>query len=135
MWNLLKINEFCRDEMQMIKYLIKMGILSNNKICKNCKSDMELKKIADCWHWRCRKVRVINFRKVQCNSKQSIRKEIFFSNSNLPIQKILQLLYMMDKNYEQIQIINEIQLNKNTVSQWMDFIKQVMEERAISSSE
>ena len=104
MWNLLKINEFCRDEMQMIEeYLIKMVILNNYKICKNCTSDMELKKIADCWYWRCRKVRVVNFRKVHSNAKQSIIKDTIFSNSNLPIQKILQLLYMLVKNYEQIQ--------------------------------
>ena len=112
-----------------------MGILNSNKICKNCNSDMELKKIPDCWYWRCRKVRVINFCKVHYNAKQSIRKDTFFSNSNLPIQKILQFLYMLVKNYEQIQIINEIQLNKNTISQWMDFVRKVVEEWAISSSE
>ena len=42
---------------------------------------------------------------------------------------------MLVKNYEQFQIINELDLNKNTVSQWMGFVRQVMGKGLFSSSE
>ena len=30
MWNLSKINDFCQDEMQVMQYLMKTGIISTN---------------------------------------------------------------------------------------------------------
>ena len=42
---------------------------------------------------------------------------------------------MLVKNYEQIKIIEELELNKNTVSQWMAFVRMIFEEWAMRSSE
>ena len=116
MWNILKLNEFYVNEMEMIEYVIKIGILKGNNICTVCNSEMQLKKIKDSCYWRCRKVTLINCRKVQCEAKESITKDTFFYQSHLPLQKILLLLYMLIKNYDQIQIIDELELNKNTKS-------------------
>ena len=65
----------------------------------------------DSWYWRCRKVTLINCRKVQCDAKEYITKDTFFCQSHLPLQKILLLLYMLIKNYDQIQIIDELIIN------------------------
>ena len=42
---------------------------------------------------------------------------------------------MLVKNYRQKDIIHELVLNKNTVNQWMTFVREVMEEWAAHSSE
>ena len=40
---------------------------------------------------------------------------------------------MLVRNYRQKVIIHELGLNKNTVSQWMTFLREVMEEWAVHS--
>ena len=87
MWNILKLNEFYVNEMEMIEYLIKIGILKGTNICTVCNSEMQLKKIKDSWYWRCRKVTLINCRKVQYNAKEFITKILSFTKATFRYKK------------------------------------------------
>ena len=81
----------------MIEYLIKIEIFKGTNICTVLNSEMQLKKIKDSWYWQCRKVTLINCRKVQCDAKESITKDTFFYQSHLLLQKILLLLKYVNK--------------------------------------
>ena len=121
-WNLLRMNALACDRENLLKFLQEKGVIPTKKQCPKCGAEMHLDSQD---FWRCGKLTTnAHKRKIRCETKQSIRKKTWFSCSKIGIEKILPLTYMLLRNYSLLDVAHELDVNKNTVSRWISFVRQ-----------
>ncbi|XP_076635492.1 uncharacterized protein LOC143348781 [Colletes latitarsis] len=125
-WTLFKLHEFCKNKETLFKFLQDKKLIAKNLNCPQCGNTMKLVNE----NWRCRRTIPASAnagkRKRICDIKISVKRGTWFSKTKLSYEIVLKLTYMLVHNFEQYHIIRELELNKNTVSQWNYFMKQVM---------
>ena len=134
-WNFIKIHELCKDDTKVIEFIKTRELIKKFVKCEKYQSVMEMKYLAKGWFWRCQKKRLVNCRKVKYDFTISIKAKSWYSKSKLPIGKILQLTYILLHIYQQFDIVNELELNKTSVSHWMALVREVSENWTMKSSE
>ena len=123
-WNWNKIQIFCQNKEELIKYLQEKSVLSSKQKCPTCSSDMKLD--LDKEGWRCRKTNVVPKRgKVVCDTYVSLKKNSWFDRSKMNMGKILAITYLLLKNQSLQFVCEEMEINKNTATDWIKFVRQV----------
>ena len=121
-WNLTRILDFCKDEEKMIEYFMERGVLKSTMDCPKCGEVMKRRNL----FWRCYKtVKSKKRGKEKCNGKRSIRYGSWFSRSRLTMQKVMLVTYMMLYNYERQAIAHELDVNLETLTNWLCFLREV----------
>lgn len=121
-WNLIRLHEFSKDEDKLFQYLVDRNLLPKEKICPKCGSEMKLSG----QRFRCYTTSSVrNQKKKQCNGELSINSGTWFQRSKLSHAQVLKLTYMIIRNYHENDISREIDVNKNTVTDWVSFARQV----------
>lgn len=112
------------DKMEVLEWCARRRLIRNSVQCLNCQIDKTLISRADCgdgYRWQCRR----------CKSRTSIRDLSFFVRSNLPIQKIIWIIYCWSRDYPQKDIAHEVGISENrshTISDWCNFLREVCEQ-------
>jgi len=120
-FNLVRILLFCEDEEKMIKYFMQRGVLKNTMNCPKC--DGQMKRVNS--FWRCWKLIKGKKGKHQCQGVVSIRHKSWFAKSKLPMKTIMAVTYMMLYNYERQAIAWELDVNLETITNWLGFLREV----------
>jgi len=95
---------------------VKLHLLNNKMSCPNCSTAMHLKtdkSVADGLRWRC----------CNCNKQLSVRHRSIFSESRLPLQILMKLLYKLSHNIEIMTIAHDLVLTRKTVSVWASLVR------------
>lgn len=106
---------------EAISFLVSVGALKNEMNCNKCGSKMNVQKQAgktDGIRWVCRNG------KKEC-SKKSIRDGSFFKNANLTLPNSLLLLYMWAYDFDNKNVIHELELSPKTVVDWLNMCREI----------
>ena len=107
--NMLKLFKLFTDEGAAFNFAIRNNLIYRRMKCDQCENEMLLYKDSHRkgeYYWKCPKCR-------KCNS---IFKYSIFSFSNLPLNKILQMLYCWAHKFSVTQTAHEVDVSCNTVS-------------------
>lgn len=117
-YNLIElVCRFKGDILSVITFLAQRKLIPNNRKCIVCDMHMSLIKSndrCDGYVWSCVPV---------CRKKCSIRKDSIFQDSRLPLDKLIYLMYFWCNKKLQNDICYELNLDKNTVSEWCLFFR------------
>ncbi|XP_077287919.1 uncharacterized protein LOC143912512 [Arctopsyche grandis] len=127
-WNLYSLHDATKNIEECLQWLAKRRLIKNSCICNVCgqfasllkcaqKSLLKCAQIIDGFRWGC----------THCNFRRSIRSETFFSRSNLPLRKIILIIYSWSKELPQTLIVNEIGVNENAAVDWCNFCREECE--------
>ncbi|CAF1036061.1 unnamed protein product [Brachionus calyciflorus] len=95
------------DPLQLIQYLMRIGLLLPNRTCPKCNREMVLKKRAkyvDGASWRCS----------SCRSFNTIRTGSFFEKLRLLIMLLLEIVEFWAKERKQIDIEESLHVSRPT---------------------
>jgi len=79
--------------------------------------EREYQRVSDKVTWRCPPK--------NCRTTTSIRKGSFFERSGLPLDKLIDLIYYWSLELPHAAIQNELQVDKQTVTDWANFLREV----------
>ena len=104
------------------------GPLINGKHQGGCTQDMHLKVTNDSkdkLQWRCRKVHTVHkdghtFK--MKDVKLSIRYNSWLVDSKLPLETILEFIYLWSQGFTHSEVMHELKLSKKTVTEWFMFL-------------
>ena len=108
-----------------------LGPLINGCHLQNCRKEMLLKSTEDRKDgltWRGRKVHSAckNDRKFTIKDvKLSIQTHTWISDSNLPLNIIVELIYLWSQRFTNSEIKHELKLSKQTIIEWTAFFREV----------
>jgi len=77
----------------------------------------EYQRVSDKVTWRCPSK--------NCRTNTSIRKDSFFERSGLPLDKLIDLIYYWLLELPHVAIQHELQVDKQTVTDWANFLREV----------
>lgn len=106
-------NIFRKDKIEILIFLASIKLIKNKMICIDCKNYMKLNldsKSLDGYIWICNN----QHKKLQI----SVRKFSFFNNIRKSFKQCFLFIYYWCEQKEQIKIINELSISKNTCSSW-----------------
>ena len=88
--------------------------------------------------WRCRKAHTVV--KGRCkytmkDVKLTIRHESWLVDSKLPLQYIVELMYLWSQSFSVYEIMHELSLSKKTVVEWANFFREACFTTIIDGSE
>ena len=93
----------------------------NHMVCKKTKDtkDEEI--------WQCRKVHTVvkgNLTYSMKDVKLTVRDESWLVDSKLPLEYIVELIYLWSQSFSVDEIIHELKLSKKTVVEWTNFFRE-----------
>ena len=93
----------------------------NHMVCKKTKDtkDEEI--------WRCRKVHTVvkgNLTYSMKDIKLTVRHESWLVDSKLPLESIVELMYLWSQSFSVDEIIHALKLSKKTVVEWTNFFRE-----------
>ena len=93
----------------------------NHMVCKKTKDtkDEEI--------WQCRKVHTVvkgNLTYSMKDVKLTVRHESWLVDSKLPLESIVELIYLWSQSFSVDEIIHEVKLSKKTVVEWTNFFRE-----------
>ena len=106
------------------------GPIVSGKRHGNCGHQMLLKKTndsKDTYVWRCRKVHKIHHAGHTYTVKDvklSIRHQSWLVDSKIPLEIVLELIYLWSQGFSHSEIIHELKLSKKTVTEWSHFFRE-----------
>ena len=123
-----------------IHFLQKNGVLKSTVNCPgalvggkrqgNCSKPMSLKETKDSkdlYVWHCRKVHTI-FKDTRTftvkDIKLSIRHESWLMDTKLPLELVVELIYLWSQGFTHSEIIHELKLSNKTVTEWCHFFQE-----------
>jgi IS1 family transposase len=112
------LHDVFHDEEKCIDYLIEKGIILREIQCCHCNGRMTLRRAIKAY--RCTTGR--------CRKEKSIRENSFFSKSKLPLRKIMRLGYLWLIKTPITSIISAIGCGAHTVTNFMGYFRQLVEE-------
>ena len=74
------------------------------------------KRIADKYNWKCKR---------PCRREKSVKKDSIFEKTNLPITKFFLFLIKWSKSSLQSDISHELNIDKNSVSEWCNILREM----------
>ena len=77
--------------------------------------------------WRCRKVHTVvkgNLTYSMKDVKLTVRHESWLVDSKLPLESIVELMYLWSQSFSVDEIIHELKLSKKTVVEWTNFFRE-----------
>ena len=77
--------------------------------------------------WRCRKSHTVvkgNCKYTMKDVKLTIRHESWLVDSKLPLQYIVELMYLWSQSFSVDEIMHELKLSKKTVVEWANFFRE-----------
>ena len=123
-----------------IEFMQKQGILRSSVNCPGplvngsrlhgCGKPMQLKKTndsKDTYVWRCRKIhKVIRNNGIYTvkDVKLSIQHQSWIVDAKLPLEIILELIYLWSQGFSQGEILHELKLSNKTVTEWTNFFRE-----------
>lgn len=137
MWSVVKLFKLfeCNEDgplsMVVIEQLQSWGLIAKNKSLK-CKNGHFAKlcphaDYTDGFVWRCRERFSKNNKKmVNCDFKQSIRKDTFFEKSHLSIYRIVMFSYLWTENVSLTFIKSQIDIAQQSAVDWASFHREVV---------
>lgn len=112
-------------KLEIIRFYMDLGLIAEEVACKKCGRPMKLTKIAgtsiDGYQWLCR----VSRRDDTHTTKKSIRCGSWFSGSKLPLTTVSKITYLWVIKAEPVAIICQTGVNKNTVTDWLQFCRDV----------
>ena len=122
--------QFMREYNILKKSMKCPGPLQSGRRQGNCSQEMTLKRTndsKDLYIWRCRKVH-----KVQCSSswytvkdvKLSIRHESWLVDCKIPLELVLELIYLWSQGFTNTEIIHELKISNKTTTEWTHFFRE-----------
>ena len=106
------------------------GPLIEGKWQGGCGQLMTLKRTndsRDVFQWRCRRVHTVHKAKMQYKVKDvklSIRYNSWLIDSKLPVENILELIYLWSQGFTHSEVMHELKLSKKTVTEWFLFFRE-----------
>uniref|UniRef100_A0A1B6L2V9 Uncharacterized protein n=1 Tax=Graphocephala atropunctata TaxID=36148 RepID=A0A1B6L2V9_9HEMI len=103
-----------------IEGLQNIGLLAKSSKCSKCGCGMylgEKSEVSDGFVWRCNKT--------GCKTAKSLRKGTFFSQSNMPLSKILLLAYMWCRKFSHDHVQHELGVSSETIVNWYNYFRKV----------
>ena len=106
------------------------GPLIEGKRQGGCGKFMTLKKTndsRDVLQWRCRRVHTVHKAKMQYKVKDvklSICYNSWLIDSRLPLENILELIYLWAQGFAHSEVMHELKLSKKTVTEWFLFFRE-----------
>ena len=93
----------------------------NHMVCKKTKDtkDEEI--------WQCRKVHTVvkdNLTYSMKDVKLTVRHESWLVDSKLPLESVVELMYLWSQSFSVDEIIHELKLSKKTVVEWTNFFRE-----------
>ncbi len=116
--NLLELIPIITDREKTMHYIKIKRLIKNTKRYTTCKRIMKIEKdcsTTDGYVWRCK-----------CNKKESIRRNSFFSKSNLCIGTILYIIYFWCNNYSVKTAVLESNTSKKTIIDYYRFCRDIV---------
>jgi transposase-like protein len=101
-----------------IEWLVKRRLLLNSLHCGNCNELCSVNSYSDSidkYRWYC----------PNCKLRRSIRLHSFFFRSHLSLHQCICILYMWSYNYSCSVMKHELNISKQSVTDWMSFIREV----------
>jgi len=108
---------FNDSKIEILKFLVRIGLLKNSAQC-NCGKSMNLimkKCLIDGYFWKC----------ISCKKASNIRQNSYFANTKKSLKTCYLFLYFWSTNMKQKDICKELDLNKNTISEWCFDIREI----------
>ena len=96
---------------------------------KNCNQYMQLKAVKDRKDgltWRCRKKhKIIDGNKVYtvCDIKVSTHQYSWMEDSNLTLEDIVEIIYLLSQHHNLATIEHELKISKKTLIEWFMYIR------------
>jgi transposase-like protein len=126
---ILTLEEILREEIRYadlvimnldscIEWLVKRRLLLNSLHCGNCNELCSVNSYSDSidkYRWYC----------PNCKLRRSIRLHSFFFRSHLSLHQCICILYMWSYNYSCSVMKHELNISKQSVTDWMSFIREV----------
>ena len=105
------------NEEQLLDFLVKLKLISNERPCILCGGQMPKKKDGNHFFWICTR----RVKGVKCNkAKKSIRDGTIFENSKLSIQTILTVVWHFVHQLEKKQCKNYTNVSQKTILQLLN---------------
>lgn len=121
-----------------IVFLQNHGVLKREVVCASCGNPATLHETSLMWRCQRRHEELSNKKIIRkrCNFKQSLRTKTWLANANLsPERCCMFLAYFMLLNPPHVTfLMNELQIGTHTVSDWSNFIREVLEYWVIRNS-
>nr|CAD2192256.1 unnamed protein product [Meloidogyne enterolobii] len=94
----------------LLKFLAFNGLIKNKMKCPGCEDFMSLNKRREEVEWKCKK----------CEKRKSVRDGSFFSRSSLNLSKLVPLIYMWLKDFQNKNVVEELNIESTTVVSWFN---------------
>ena len=134
-----------------IDFLQKHGVIEKSILCpgplingyrsSTCNHDMVTKITKDRKDgilWRCRKThKVLKKEKMYCvkDVKLSIRYNTWLSDAKLPLEIVIELMYLWANGFDQDEIRNELNISNKTLIEWTYYFREAVTLNVMESSE
>ena len=92
----------------------------------------------DVFQWRCRKVHTVtknNMKYKVKDVKVSIQYNSWLINSKLPLETVLEFIYLWSQGFTHSEVMHELKLSKKTVTEWFMFFREACMYCVIDRSE
>ncbi|KAG0435040.1 hypothetical protein DMUE_4915 [Dictyocoela muelleri] len=127
----LHLNRIFSNAASQNSFLSKIGIIKKKFLCPKCNDGTYLcykkrKQAPDGYHWTCIR---------KCRFSYSIRYNSIFQNSRLPMRTIFFIFYKYINGISLLDIARELEISRNTVSEYVDLVREIICEHIASSSE
>jgi len=104
-------NIFDKPAIEILQYLVSLNLLNNSCECLSCASNMNLimkKKSLDGYFWKCN----------GCKKECSVRYDSYFDSCKKSFKLCFLFLYHWSNDMKQIEMVKELNIDKNTASDW-----------------
>lgn len=125
--NLFEINEICRDNLSVIDYLQRQGILHSNVDCAACQIPCSLVKQSQklCGYtWRCKR----------CRRKQSVLKDSFLAHSKIKPSKFLYMVFYWATRAPQYMTKKHLDLGTHANGDWFQYFREVCSTKLLGNA-
>jgi transposase-like protein len=111
-------------------FLVKVGIFYNSAMCSRCE-DTSLKYVKrkpspDGYHWECKRA---------CRNTLSLRSGSIFEGSRLPMRTLFLIMYKYLNRTSMQDIAFELNVNRGTVAEYADLVREAIAEHIFSENE
>ena len=102
----------------VIEWLANYRLIANEQECRKCHFPMSIKmnkNLTDGFLWECVDQK--------CRARITLRHGSFFSNSHLPLWKIVRLIHLWSSDTSRITIMFELDISSQTATDWLNFVR------------
>lgn len=120
-WHWNEIGSARHSEEKALIWCFNVGLLKSEQLCPGCGSAMYLYKDLKIKRWRCNKT--------SCLKEVSRKTGSFFAKSNLPMHKLVHILWLWSGSTSGVSIMQIVKISKPTLIDWLNFIRDIVRRR------